>query len=91
MDRFTVTLEPELFNLLKGRAAYNRRSMSQEIVFLVECALAGEIDSNITIMRTLMMAQGGVTSIEVPEAPTPEHTETDEFLPDSSEPTESRQ
>lgn len=86
MDRFTVTFEPELFSLLRNRAAYNRRSMSQEIVFLIECALANEIEGNITIMRTLMMAQGGVTSIPAPEEQNPEHTATGESQPDSSEP-----
>ena len=83
MDRFTVTLEPELFNLLKHRAAYNRRSMSQEIVFLIECSLANEIEGNITIMRTLMMASGGIKSVPAPEEQNPEHTETDESQPDS--------
>lgn len=83
MERFTVSLEPELFSLLRDRAAYNRRSMSQEMVFLIECALSAEIESNITIMRTLMMAQGGIKSVSVPTEQTPEHTETDEHPLDS--------
>lgn len=83
MERFTVSLEPELFHLLHDRAKYNRRSMSQEIVFLVECALASEIDSNITIMRTLMMAQGGVKSVPAQSNQSPEHTEMDESQHDS--------
>lgn len=81
MDRFTVSLEPELYAMLRDRSAYNRRSMSQEIVFLIECALASEIDSNITIMRTLMMAQGGIKSVPALEDPKPEHTEMDESQP----------
>lgn len=83
MERFTVSLEPELFSLLHERARYNRRSMSQEIVYLVECSLAAEIDSNISIMRTLMMAQGGIKSVSVPTDQTPEQTATDESQPDS--------
>lgn len=78
MNRFTVTLEPELFLLLRDRSLYNRRSMSQEIIFLIECALASEIDSNITIMRTLMMASGGIKAVPALEDHSPEQTATDE-------------
>lgn len=91
MERFTVSLEPELFSLLRDRAAYNRRSMSQEIIFLIECALASEIDGNITIIRTLMMAQGGIKSVPALGEHSLEHTATDESQPDSSEPEEFHQ
>ncbi len=85
MDRFTITLGPELFTLLRDRASYNRRSMSQECVFLIECALAEEIEGNRTIMRTLMMATGGVASLPNPAQadPEPEHTAMDESQPSS--------
>ena len=83
MDRFTVSLEPELFTLLRDRAAYNRRSMSQEMVFLIECALASEIDGNLSILRTLMMAGGGVKSVPALGDQSLEHTATDESLLDS--------
>ena len=86
MDRFTLTMDPDLYNLLKERSKYNHRSMNQECIFLIECALAGEIDGNIAIMRTLMMAQGGVKNLEapVPESPESEHTGTDESQIDST-------
>lgn len=81
MDRFTITLEPELFILLRERAAYNRRSMSQEIVFLVECALANEIEGNREIMRTLMMASGGISAVPVLADQQPVHTAKAELQP----------
>ncbi len=80
MDRLTVSLGGDLFSLLRHRAEYNRRSMSQEIVFLIESALASEIEGNITIMRTLMMAQGGIKSLKDPEGQPLEQTATDETL-----------
>jgi len=61
MKRFTITLEEDLFDHLFERSEHNRRSMSQEIVFLLECALAAEVEGNLSIMRTLtMMVQGGM-------------------------------
>ncbi|CCV12936.1 hypothetical protein [Mesorhizobium sp. STM 4661] len=68
MIRFTTTLDPELYSLLQSRSNYNRRSMNKEIVFLLETALAAEIDGNLSILRTLMVAQGGVSSIPHPVA-----------------------
>lgn len=76
MTRFTMTLDPELYSLLQSRANYNRRSISKEVVFLLETALAAEIDGNVSILRTLMQAQGGVRSIPHPVALDPEHTAT---------------
>lgn len=80
MDRFTLTMDPDLYNLLKERAKYNHRSMNGECIFLIEAALASEIDGNMSILRTLMMAQGGVKSLQSPvqEDHSPEHTEMDE-------------
>lgn len=49
-------------------------------MFLIEGALAYEIEGNLTIMRTLMMATGGISSVPQPdqEPLEPEHTATDE-------------
>lgn len=80
MLRFTMTLDPDLYQLLEARARFNRRSMNGECVFLIECALAEEIDGNREILRTLMLAQGGAKSIPVPEGRLPEHIATDESL-----------
>lgn len=60
MTRFTMTLEPDLFELLQNRSAYNHRSMSKEITFLLEAALGMENENNLSIVRTLMHAQGGL-------------------------------
>lgn len=86
MDRFTLTMDPELYNLLKDRARYNHRSMNGECIYLIEAALASEIDGNVAILRTLMMAQGGVKSLQpqAPEDHSPEHTATDESQHESS-------
>lgn len=65
--RLTCTFEPGLLELLEQRARHNRRSVSAEIMYLLECALASELEVNVSIMRTLMMAQGGVSSIEPPK------------------------
>lgn len=81
MERFTVSLDPELFSLLHDRAKYNRRSMSQEIVFLIEAALAAGNEGNLEILRMLMMAGGGVKSMTAQENQSPEHTATDESQP----------
>lgn len=83
MTRFTMTLDPELYALLTSRANYNRRSISKEVVFLLETALAAEIDGNVSILRTLMQAQGGISSIPHPTEPGLGHTATGE-LPTAS-------
>lgn len=57
-QRYTITLSPELFSLLKNRAELNHRSINKEITYLIEAALATEIDGNLQIMRMLMKAQG---------------------------------
>ena len=86
MVRFTLTLTPELYNLIQDRAKFNIRSMNGEVIYLVECALAEEIESNRQIMRTLMMASGGIKNLPrpAPEDHSPERTETDESSNESS-------
>lgn len=76
MSRFTLTLEPELKAVLEQRANFNRRSINGEVVYLLECALAAEIEGNQSILRTLMMAQGGITTLPAPGVPHTEHTAT---------------
>lgn len=76
MNRFTITVEPELKRVLEQRANYNRRTLNGEVVFLLECALAAEIEGNKSILRTLMMAQGGITTLPAPGEPHTEHTAT---------------
>lgn len=68
MTRFTLTMEDDLFQLLQNRARFNRRSMSNELVFLLEAALAAEMEGNLDIYRALMYAQGGPTD-KNPSAP----------------------
>lgn len=86
MVRFTLTLSDELYALLQDRAKYNVRSTNGECIYLIECALAEEIESNRQIMRTLMMASGGIKNLPHPgqEDQLPEHIETDDSSNDSS-------
>lgn len=82
MMRMTVNVEPDLYAVLTKRAEFNRRSLSGEILYLIECALAEEIEGNQSILRTLMMASGGVNSLlQEQEERHPEQTATDEAQP----------
>jgi hypothetical protein len=63
MRRLSTTLEDDLFDLIQGRASLNRRSMNKEVVFLIESALAAQHGDNLEVLRTLFIAQGGVSSV----------------------------
>ncbi|WP_454287259.1 hypothetical protein [Rhizobium arsenicireducens] len=63
MRRFSTSLDDDLYALLESRAELNRRSMNKELVFLLETALASEHGENLDILRTLMMASGGVSAL----------------------------
>jgi hypothetical protein len=63
MRRIPVALDDSLSALIESRAEINKRSMNKEIVFLVEAALAAEHGDNLEILRTLMIAQGGVGAL----------------------------
>lgn len=60
MKRLPIGLSEDMYAMIKSRAELNRRSMSQEMVFLLEAALAVEYGDNLAILRTLMAAQGGI-------------------------------
>ena len=73
--RTTISLDGDLYAVLVKRAEFNRRSLSGEILYLIECALAGEVEGNQHILRTLLMAQGGPSALLLEEdEPHPEHT-----------------
>lgn len=57
--RYTLTLPENLYTLIDDRSDLNGRSINKEIIFLIEGALAAEIDGNLQILRMLMLAQGG--------------------------------
>lgn len=63
MHRLSVALDDDLSALIQSRADLNKRSMSKEVIFLVESALAAEHGSNLEVLRALMIAQGGVQSL----------------------------
>lgn len=64
MRRLSTALEDDLYALIQSRAEMNRRSMNKEVIFLIEAALAAEHGDNLEIFRTLLMAQGGVSSLQ---------------------------
>ena len=81
MMRASVNLDDDLYVVLIRRAEYNHRSLSGEILYLLECALASEVEGNQQILRTLLMAQGGVKSLKkVEEVQSLEQTAKDEPL-----------
>jgi plasmid stability protein len=63
MHRLSVALDDDLSALIQSRADMNKRSMSKEVIFLIEAALSAEHGSNLEILRTLMIAQGGVSQL----------------------------
>jgi hypothetical protein len=63
MRRLSTSLPDELFELLSSRAEFNRRSMNGELIFLLEAALAAEHGDNLGIIRTMMIAQGGLSQL----------------------------
>jgi hypothetical protein len=63
MIRFSASFDDELYSLIQGRAELNRRSMNKEVVFLLEAALASEHGENLEILRTLLIAQGGISTL----------------------------
>jgi len=58
-----MTIEEDILEHIEHRAKHNRRSLNQEIMFLLECAISADIEDNQEILRTLMRAQGGVVSV----------------------------
>jgi hypothetical protein len=63
MHRLSVAFNDDLSALIQSRAEINKRSMSAEVIFLVEAALSAEHGDNLAILRTLMIAQGGVGTL----------------------------
>ncbi len=86
MKRYTMSMEQGLYDLLVERAELNRRSINNELLFLVESALAAEIDGNQQILRMLMMAQGGPQPTRAPAERMPEHTAMGGQTGETSEP-----
>lgn len=59
----TIYLDPDLKAAITKRANSNRRTVSQEICFLIEVALATELDVDINFMRNVFLSQGGAKSL----------------------------
>ena len=57
MQRFTVNVDDDLKALLERRAQFQRRSLSSEVVFLIESALAQEEQTNRAILRLHLEAE----------------------------------
>lgn len=59
MNRFTLTLPAGMKELLEQRAHHNRRSISGEAIYLMEVALAAELETDTGFMRSLYLIQPG--------------------------------
>ena len=46
----------KLYDAIKKRAAFNHRSVNQELVYLLECGLAEQSDMNREFLRILSQA-----------------------------------
>lgn len=64
--KVSIYLDLEMDDVLVRRAKFNRRSLTQEISYLIEAALAAESNVDLGFLRNVLMSQGGVSS--VPEA-----------------------
>lgn len=56
MQRVTINVDDDFKEMLERRASFQRRSLSKEVVFLLETALAQEEQSNIAILRMHLQA-----------------------------------
>ncbi len=63
MPKVTLIVDPEMVIVLKRRAKDNRRSLVQEINYLIEVALASELSVDIGFIRNWLLANGGVKSL----------------------------
>lgn len=67
MRRLSLNVSDEFGDLLEHRAKHNNRSINKEIIWLIEAALAHESDVPLSLLRSIMVAEGG---------PKPARTET---------------
>lgn len=57
----SVIVPDALYRVLKSRAEFNRRSMSGEVVHLIETGLAENNQQTKDLMRLLYQVNGGAT------------------------------
>lgn len=62
----TVLVRPDLDKVLRHRAGKNHRTISKEIIFLIECALGLESENVRATMHLLWKASGEVSE-EAPQ------------------------
>lgn len=60
-QRHTLTIKQDLFDVLKNRALINRRSVNQEILYLVECAMVMEVPKDLEVRRLARLASADPT------------------------------
>jgi plasmid stability protein len=56
MQRVSIQIEDSMKEMLQHRAAHNHRSLSKEIGFLLDTAIAAEMETNIAILRLAQQA-----------------------------------
>ncbi len=86
MHKVSLIVDDDMHTILKQRAKSNRRSLMQEVLYLIEVALGSEHSIDIHTVRNWLLAQGGTRSLRGQSEPTPEQTETAEPLPETPAP-----
>lgn len=54
MNRFSITLGEDLYNVIHDRSKANHRSMGKEILALIEAGLAADFSAKESILRQLL-------------------------------------
>ena len=67
--RHTLTIDRDLFETIGNRARANRRSINQEILYLIECAMVMEVARNLEVRRLVQQELASQST---------EYTETDD-------------
>lgn len=67
--RHTLTIDRDLFETIGTRARANRRSINQEILYLIECAMVMEVARNLEVRRLVQLELS---------SPNTEYIETDD-------------
>lgn len=54
MPRISLNVTPEMYDLIASRARDNRRTMSKEVLYMIEVAQAAECRTNVQLIRRIM-------------------------------------
>lgn len=60
-EKISMNIESELLDVLRRRAALNCRTLTGEVVYLIECALAEKSETTREFLHIIHRAQGAPT------------------------------